>query len=887
MNWANEQDARAQIESLGIVVKPGTLEIRPDGNSVRCLVTGMGAEKRGWYRLSEWVMDSGTTMLVGTYGVFQGDDAGTRKIELTKCCDECGFEMGLKEKKCPKCESTNHKNRELTREQKDALRAKQAEDKKRADAERSAQINRAASWAGAVWRKCREAAPADHDYFARKHLASTGGARIFDGNDGLELPGASSEDYIYLGKLKGALVVPMCNTSGKVFGLQFILSREIHKERIARIERDKEFWPAGMSAEAKYFMVGGTPNDIGLICEGYATGISLQEATGRAVAIAFTAGNLGKVAREIKKHYRKQARYLVCADDDWLQKCVECKKYTPVETDTCTHCGKPHKKINAGVARATETALAVPDCGWVKPQFSTERPTDKKGPTDFNDLHCLEGLNAVRAQIEARVDALGWIASAPALVERGLLTQGEGEPTTKAGRRKNAQSIMPLDEIVERFIPLDDGTGKYVFDTWTNKVAMREQMVVLLPAGVRGDDIKRDHTWITRGAFYLDQVGFDPAGDDSMVKLNTWQGWPYLPKEGKCEYILELLRYLCSDDPNSAVMYQWLLCWIAYPLQNPGAKMASAVIMHGPQGTGKSAIFSMVLAKIYGDYATILNQKGLEDKFNSDWSDSKLFLLAEEVVTRAEMWHIKNELKELVTGEWIRINPKNIAAYRQRNHINIVYLSNEDMPLPIDNDDRRHAVIYTPQALEEAFYDQVFKEIENGGVAAFYDYLLRLDLSDFHPKKRPPMTEAKQDLIYRSLPTQMVFLNEWKNGEIYLDHNEEKSLPFCPCLGSDLFAAFMRWTKKNGYMYSGNVQQFIGPLSKLPGWSAGKAIPTYNDLNRRERINRKMVVPSETDMAAAAKMNVYGADLCPPTGKMEWLTSSFNKFRLALPGNIV
>ncbi|MFK5283741.1 primase-helicase family protein, partial [Lacticaseibacillus paracasei] len=80
-----------------------------------------------------------------------------------------------------------------------------------------------------------------------------------------------------------------------------------------------------------------------------------------------------------------------------------------------------------------------------------------------------------------------------------------------------------------------------------------------------------------------------------------------------------------------------------------------------------------------------LNQRGLEDKFNSDWSDSKLFILAEEVVTRAEMWHIKNELKELVTGEWIRINPKNIAAYRQRNQVNICYMSNENQPLPLDN----------------------------------------------------------------------------------------------------------------------------------------------------------------------------------------------------------
>ena len=63
-----------------------------------------------------------------------------------------------------------------------------------------------------------------------------------------------------------------------------------------------------------------------------------------------------------------------------------------------------------------------------------------------------------------------------------------------------------------------------------------------LPAGVRGDDIKRHPVYVERGAYYLDQVGFDPSGKDRAVRLNTWQGWPMESKEGKCERLLELLR---------------------------------------------------------------------------------------------------------------------------------------------------------------------------------------------------------------------------------------------------------------------------------------------------------------------------------------------------------
>jgi putative DNA primase/helicase len=129
-----------------------------------------------------------------------------------------------------------------------------------------------------------------------------------------------------------------------------------------------------------------------------------------------------------------------------------------------------------------------------------------------------------------------------------------------------------------------------------------------------------------------------------------------------------------------------------------------------------------------------------------------------------------------------------------------------------------------------------------------------------------------------------VFINEWKTGEVFLGDHEDGPLPFCPCLGSDLFSAFMRWAKKNGFMYQGNIQQFIGPISKMTGWTAGKAIPTYSDLNRKERINRKLVIPSLEDLTAAEKLSVPGVKQGPADGRMEWLTAGYYKFKLALPG---
>lgn len=699
------------------------------------------------------------------------------------------------------------KGRKLTDDQKKAIEARAKADRARALAERKQAAEKAASAAARVWRAYIETG--ESDYLKRKAVD------VF----GLRFSPAGN----------GTFAVPMADTSGRIWGLQIIRG----KDRGKKLE--KEFFPAGLEMKGKFHTIG-VVRDVLLVAEGYATAATLHQATGLPVAVAFTAGNLLPVCEALRKQY-KRIHILVCADDDYLT------------------------EGNPGCAKAESAALAVGGA-WVKPEFPSDRAGKKL--TDFNDLaHFPDGGEAqVRFQIEKAIAAQGWSVW-------GGVTAAREPDNEGGGGRRAAVSVMALDDAVARFVPLDDGTGKYLFDTWTNKIAHRDQMIALLPAGVRGDDVKRHPDWISRGAFYLDQVGFDPAGNDHNVKLNTWKGWPMQPKAGRCDHMLETLEYLCSGEgrEKGREVFQWLLRWMAYPLQHPGAKMNSAVIMHGPQGTGKSAIFQ-AYARIYGDYSTILNQRGLEDKFNADWADSKLFILAEEVVTRAEMWHIKNELKELVTGEWIRVNPKNVAAYRQRNQVNIVYLSNENQPLPIENDDRRHLVVWTPPHLEEAFYDNLFKEQENGGIEAFYDYLMQLDLGDFHHKKRPPMTEAKTNLIGLSLPSEARFINDWTDGETIW--------PICPCKSMDLYAAYLKWCKWNGESRPRASNQFLGYVSHLVGWQSARQrlFESYAQVGNPTATTKPMrVIIPPTEILQRSEWEQKPNDTMP-----QWLTRCAESF---------
>jgi len=767
MNHINHADVVAQLTGHGLVLDR---ELTFDARIQRWkMVDGRGNEKAGWSRLREWVSKSGHAYIVGAFGVWSGTDDGYTKIELPKRDDP--------------------QRPALSPEDIQAMREAHKEAARKLAEIRKAEAKQAAQWAAIVW---AAAAPAtEHEYTTRKQIRPHG-LRVLEKTDGITLTGIDESNFHRLKQAIGALVVPMHDPNGNVCGVQFI-----YPKGHPRAEKtDKEFWPGGMAMGGTFGLIGPVQRTgVLLVAEGYATAASLYEATGQSGAYAFSANNLGKAAKLLRKAYPR-LRLLFCADDDYT---------TEAKTGS-----------NPGIEAAVKATAEIEGSAWIKPDFRAEDGSDMRAGrklTDFNDLAVLIGLPLVLAnQINAKLDGLKWRDATLARGQRA--TGGGGDDALDDSGRRRAAAVMPLDEIVQRFIPLDDGTGKYVWDSWTNKIAHREQMICLLPAGVRGDDIKRHPAYIERGAYYLDQVGFDPTEKDRAVKLNTWRGWPMEPRQGCCERILELLQYLCSGDPKSADLYRWIIKWMAYPLQHPGAKMSSAIIMHGPQGTGKSTVWQC-LAKIYGDYSTVLNQRGLEDRFNADWVDSKLFILAEEVVTRAEMWHIKNELKELISGEWIRVNPKNVAAYRQRNQVNGVFLSNENQPLPLDNDDRRHCVVYTPPPVTEEFYDEVHLEIERGGVEALYHHLLQVDLSDFHPKKRPPMTEAKAALIALSTPSEMRFAHDWASGDL--------GLPVCPALSVDVYAAYLRWCRAHGESRPRPDNQFHGSLARLAGWERKRA----------------------------------------------------------------
>ncbi|WP_341674969.1 primase-helicase family protein [Niveibacterium sp. SC-1] len=289
-----------------------------------------------------------------------------------------------------------------------------------------------------------------------------------------------------------------------------------------------------------------------------------------------------------------------------------------------------------------------------------------------------------------------------------------------------------------------------------------------------------------------DGLVFNPAGVCGTDQVNLFTGFAMKPKEGDCAPLLELLYHLCgrsADTPEGVQqVVEWVLRWLALPLQRPGAKMQSALVFHGKQGAGKNLFFEAV-AQIYGRYAIVVGQDELEDKFN-DWASQKLMAIGDEVVARAELFHQKNKLKKLITGETVQINPKNMPRRTEANSMNVVFLSNETQPLALEEGDRRYLVVYTPPAAQPELYQAARRSLDQGAVQALYHYLLTLDLGDFDVWTKPLMTTAKRDLIELGLKPAERFAAEWLEG--YLP------LPVQVCSNVQLYRAFLAWCRRNG-----------------------------------------------------------------------------------------
>ena len=749
------------------------VRFQPDGDKRR--------KKSGWVRLFEFTGKTGKVYITGAFGN-RGD---TFAVEAS--------------------------DQQWTPAERAAfLEAKNAAEKAAA-VERAKDNATAAEKAQRMWAKGRDATPGSlaHPYLETKRVGAFG---------------------LRLG-FNSRLLVPLRDVQGTLHGLQYISP-----------DGEKIFGTA-TDTQGKSHLIGELQAGVKVLCfgEGYATCATVHMATGWPVVVCFNAGNLMSVAHAYRKLY-PELEFVFAADDDRfllprlserlkkhgivcepgeLRESMDREWRIPDGPDitllagwkgdsvgvmriegTLTVGGVEQQLLleNAGQAKAHAAAKKV-SARVLTPPFRPEEPG-----TDWNDFHCAYGLERVAEMITAAMEAEPEKPRANARAPRGDKGRaGKGDSKgSGAGKAPPAarEGELPM---MQRFV--------LIYGTTT---VWDQQVHDIVPLAALGAAFGKDVDWWLSQSDRLmvprENVVFDPTGAAQLPEyVNLFDKLPVEPSEsGKCERIVEHVWNLCQE--NEA-LFDWVIRWLAYPLQNPGAKMRTALVLHGrTEGTGKTKL-GQVMRRIYGRYAVSVGQPELQRDFN-DWMSAKLLILAEEVVSRADRAHHQGMLQNLITNDRVQINTKNMPIREEANHANFIFFSNVQIPMLLNKKDRRYTVIRVEREHPADYFAAIDHELDNGGDAAFLNYLLKVDMKGFNPSRpdeafneytRPFENRDRMHLITMGMQVDQRFFEFWRTGYA--------GVPFCCCTSQDLFTAFKAWCRVSGERFVPNNTQFGRTIS--------------------------------------------------------------------------
>lgn len=739
-------------------------------------------KKSGWYILFEHVTSAGRQVINGAYGM--GPD--TFKIRFS----DGGMSV----------------------EERSALAAARKAAEKAAEEARRTEAEKAVSKAERLWSVAKEEGPSD--YLDRKQVRAFG-----------------------LRFLNGSVLVPVRKVTGGLVGCQYIGA-----------DGGKRF-NTGMDKKGGFHIIGDCSAAWRLLfAEGYATAASLHMATGWPVVVCFDAGNIEPVAAVLRPLY-PQAEFIFCGDDDRhlrrrlrerLERIGAPADLAPdgvmlvVPTDAGEMrvraewegsdslpairlyvrrpSGEEREWLLENAGRKAALACARKFSGLaVFPAFAA---ADAAG-TDFNDLQLAEGQGIVRSQVLNAIQA----AKEPA--------------PEKAAAAKPEKPAVPPDQLkamLDQLVMLYGATVT-IWDGSFRQIVKPEALELVYGAAAV---LWKKHP--DRKVIRQQDLVFAPSGRVGPGQVNMFEGLPFKPRRDKsCERLVRLLFALCGEDEG---LFDWVSKWLAYPLQNPGAKMHTALIFHGRvEGTGKTLFFSAI-REIYGRFATVVGQHQLNSPY-SGWLSNKLFVLAEEVLTQAEKKLQKGYLKHIVTNDVLQIEEKFLPSREERNMCQFVFLSNEIQPLALDEFDRRYTVSYCDMVLPPEDYHAIKAEISDGGPEALYAWLMDLDLGDFNVATKPYNNAARRRLVTLGLTPERKFIQLWMMGLL--------DIPFSSCLADDLYQAFRAYCRTSG-------ERFLATQTAFGGYLAAEFVGK-NGVRKKDRARVRYL--KNKDEVAYGQKTVY------------------------------
>jgi hypothetical protein len=238
-------------------------------------------------------------------------------------------------------------------------------------------------------------------------------------------------------------------------------------------------------------------------------------------------------------------------------------------------------------------------------------------------------------------------------------------------------------------------------------------------------------SWLRR---QYSEVVFAPGETLAPDIRNLWRGFAYTPEKGNCGLYLDHLRdNICGGEQQK---YDWLLCWMAFKVRNPGLPGYTAVVLKGREGIGKNMAADPFGSLFGAHHICVTKREHVAGHFNNHLR-ACCVMIANEAFFAGDRQH-QATLKGLITDSFLMIEAKGIDAIPSRNRLSLIVISNESWVVPAGVDARRFAVFNCRDAHREdtLYFGAIQKQLDHGGYGALLHHLLHeVDITEFDQHK--------------------------------------------------------------------------------------------------------------------------------------------------------
>lgn len=156
-----------------------------------------------------------------------------------------------------------------------------------------------------------------------------------------------------------------------------------------------------------------------------------------------------------------------------------------------------------------------------------------------------------------------------------------------------------------------------------------------------------------------------------------------------------IINYLLNHLFTVRAEREWFEQWLSEVVRRK--RMRTAFLIPGEPSTGKNLFFEQVVGNIVRKYNTVTVTNDLIKKeFNTYLRDGVFYIFDEVAVEKKDRINIKEKIKRYITNDTVPIEGKGSNSqngYRMTG--NSVFFSNNDVPMQIDDPDRRFNVVKT------------------------------------------------------------------------------------------------------------------------------------------------------------------------------------------------